>query len=132
MPCPACTALTVPGSSTSPVGLKRVRSRRLLPGERLYRCADCGQLWRTHESDLSVMVPARGTLEATGESRELAKRGKSPDEIERALQLETVPEAEQGKRVDLTSYHDDKKSLPPAKAARLRAITRAPDAVKDA
>jgi hypothetical protein len=62
----------------------------------------------------------------------MAKRGKSPDEIERSLQLETVPEAEQGKRMDLTSSHDDKKSAPPATVARLRAITRAPDAVKDA
>jgi len=64
----------------------------------------------------------------------MAKRGKSQDEIERALQLETVPEAEQGKRTDRlgTSYRDDKKSLVPAQAARLRAITRAPDAVKDA
>ncbi len=68
MPCPDCRALQAPGSSAKALGLKRVRSKQLLPGERLYRCGDCGQLWRTHERDLSVMVPARGTIETTGAS----------------------------------------------------------------
>lgn len=67
MPCPACKALTVPGSNAQAIGLKRVRSRRLLPGERHYKCGDCGQLWRTHEANLSVMVPVRGTIETRGE-----------------------------------------------------------------
>lgn len=61
----------------------------------------------------------------------MAKRGKSQDEIERALALEAVPEAEQGKRVDLTSNPRGEK-LAPGHVQRLRAITRAPDAVKDA
>lgn len=67
IPCPDCRALAKPGSTVAAIGLKRVRSRRLLPGERNYRCGDCGQLWRCHESDLSVMVPVRGTIETTGE-----------------------------------------------------------------
>jgi len=48
MPCPACTGRR---------GLVRARSVRLLPGERIYRCADCRAAWRTHESDLGVMTP---------------------------------------------------------------------------
>lgn len=62
----------------------------------------------------------------------MAKRGKTVDEIERSLQLETVPEPKQGERVDVTSSHDDTKLPPRATVARLRAINRAPDAVKDA
>jgi hypothetical protein len=67
MPCPACKALAVPGSSARAIGLQRVRSRRLLPGERVYQCGDCRQLWRCREPAVDVMVLALTTLETTGE-----------------------------------------------------------------
>jgi hypothetical protein len=67
IPCPSCKALSKPGSSAEAIGLKRVRSKRLLAGERLYRCGDCAQLWRCDESDVDRMTLVRGTLETTGE-----------------------------------------------------------------
>lgn len=63
-----------------------------------------------------------------------AKRGMGEAEIDRALALDGVPEPEQGTRRDLseTSNHDDKKSRQDATLARLRAINRAPEAVREA
>lgn len=46
-------------------GLKRVRSKAVLPGERHYRCQDCGALWRCPETAPDRMTPAKGTIETT-------------------------------------------------------------------
>lgn len=77
----------------------------------------------------------------------LAKRGMSQEQIERSLQLETVPEAmpeeEQRKQAavarwtkgDNASRNDcgpDSPGLPKRTVEQLRAINRAPDVVKDA
>lgn len=67
----------------------------------------------------------------------MAKRGKSPDEIERALQLETVPEPMPGpgrgrRELQQEKTGNDCPPFPDRTAKQLRAITRAPDAVKDA
>ncbi|MDX2054057.1 MAG: hypothetical protein SFV15_16780 [Polyangiaceae bacterium] len=71
----------------------------------------------------------------------MAKRGKPADEIERVLQIETVPEAattpnpagkNQHSKPKEVSPHDEGQPIPHAKAERLRAVTRAPDVVKDA
>jgi hypothetical protein len=63
----------------------------------------------------------------------MAKRGRSPDEIERALQLETVPEPRPANQYTASATaHDEPKQIDAATTKRLRAITRAPDAVKDA
>lgn len=62
MPCPSCKAVTVPGAKAEAIGLKRVRSRRLLPGERHYKCGDCHQLWRCDEPDVDKLVAVRGTI----------------------------------------------------------------------
>jgi hypothetical protein len=59
MPCPAC-----PGRQ----GLTRVRSRRVLSGERHYRCQDCGSLWRCPETPADAPLVRLGSvLETHGE-----------------------------------------------------------------
>jgi hypothetical protein len=72
----------------------------------------------------------------------MAKRGKSPDEIERALQLEAVPEPAAPKAGPGRGHVKEKPEektrgtecpmFSPRHEKQLRAITRAPDAVKDA
>lgn len=73
----------------------------------------------------------------------MAKDGKSADEIERTLQLETVPPAKapkpgpgRGKRKEASAQEEttahDEPSFSDAAGKRLRAITRAPEAVRDA
>lgn len=73
----------------------------------------------------------------------MAKRGKSTDEIERALQLETVPEPQKPGARPINSPEPkelaggpinspEAKELAPQTKSKLRAINRAPDSVKDA
>ncbi len=72
----------------------------------------------------------------------MAKRGRDPEEIERALRLEAVPEPDKpGPRdkghdgpqlADGPDKGHDGPQFSPREAKRLRAINRAPDAVKDA
>lgn len=60
MPAPCCP--------NGVIGLKRVRSKAVLLGERHYRCGDCSTLWRCSETALDKMVPALPTLETSGET----------------------------------------------------------------
>jgi hypothetical protein len=62
----------------------------------------------------------------------MAKRGKAPDEIERALQLETVPEPRPANQYTESATATELPKQNHETIRRLRAITRAPDAVKDA
>jgi hypothetical protein len=62
MPRPSCKALSKPGNSAKAIGLKRLRSKWLLPGERVYRCPDCGQGWWCDESNVGELVRDRGVI----------------------------------------------------------------------
>lgn len=69
----------------------------------------------------------------------MAKRGKSQEEIERALQLETVPEPSgpkagpgRGKKSESKTVGNECPRFSDRSTKQLRAINRAPDAVKDA
>jgi uncharacterized Zn finger protein len=65
IPCPACGLRDERGVLRA--GLSRVRSKGALPGERLYRCRDCGVLWRCDESASSKMTRALAMIETTAE-----------------------------------------------------------------
>jgi hypothetical protein len=58
MPCPSCAG---------PRGLTRVRSRRVLSGERHYRCADCGAVWRCPDDAPDALTRLGSVIETHGE-----------------------------------------------------------------
>lgn len=63
-----------------------------------------------------------------------AKRGMAEDEIDRTLALDGVPEPDKtGPRpTDEVSYHNAKKPSEQVRVSRLRAINRAPEAIREA
>jgi len=65
MPCPRCGTNDERGALRP--GLKRVRTKAALRGERLYRCADCSTLWRCDAATPDKLMLALETIETLGE-----------------------------------------------------------------
>ncbi len=62
IPCPACGLHDATGALLR--GLVRRQRKGLLPGERVYQCRDCRQLWRSTDAEPSMVV-VRETIETT-------------------------------------------------------------------